>query len=75
MQGNAERRSGYSWLSMRREEGERRKSNVRRGWLRFWSVVALVSGIGWIVVSHPPVLTSVAVVVVSLVLGALAWAA
>jgi hypothetical protein len=46
---------------------------VRRGWLRFWSVVALVSGIGWIVVSHPPVLTSVAVVGVSLVLGVLAW--
>ena len=55
--------------------GERRKSNVRKGWLRFWSVVALVSGIGWILVSHPPVLTSVAVVGVSLVLGALAWAA
>jgi len=48
---------------------------VRRGWLRFWSVVALLSGIGWILVSHPPLLTSVAVVGVSLVLGALAWAA
>jgi len=48
---------------------------MRRGWLRFWSVVALLSGIGWIVVSHPPVLTSVAVVVVSLVLGVLAWTA
>ena len=54
---------------------ERRKSNVRRGWLRFWSVVALLSGIGWIMVSHPPVLTSVAVVAVSLVLGVLSWAA
>ena len=48
---------------------------MRKGWLRFWSVVALVSGIGWIVVSHPSVLTSVAVVVVSLVLGVLSWAA
>jgi hypothetical protein len=48
---------------------------VRRGWLRFWSVVALVSGIGWIVVSHPPMSTAVVVVVVSLVLGVLAWAA
>jgi len=54
--------------------GKRRKSNVRRGWLRFWSVVALVSGIGWILVSHPPVLMSVVVVGLSLVLGGLAWA-
>ena len=46
---------------------------MRRGWLRFWSVVALLSGIGWILVSHPPVFTSVVVVGVSLVLGALAW--
>ena len=44
-----------------------------RGWLRFWSVVALLAGIGWIVASHPPVLTSVAVVAVSIVLGVLAW--
>ena len=54
---------------------ERRKSNVRKGWLRFWSVVTLVSGIGWILVSHPPMSTAVVVVAVSLVLGALAWAA
>ena len=70
MQGSA---VGMVWLSMRRAEGKRRKSNVRRGWLRFWSVVALLSGIGWILVSHPPVLTSVMVVGVSLVLGVLAW--
>ena len=51
------------------------ESNVRRGWLRFWSVVALLSGIVWIVVTHPPELTSVVVVGVSLVLSVLAWAA
>jgi hypothetical protein len=41
--------------------------------LRTWSVIALVSGVGWIALSHPPPVVIVGIVLFSLCLCGLSW--
>ena len=38
-----------------------------------WSLVALVSGVGWVWLSHPALVVAVGVVALSLVLCMLSW--
>jgi hypothetical protein len=38
-----------------------------------WSLVALVSGVGWVLLAHPGVVIAVGVVALSLVLCVLSW--
>ena len=38
-----------------------------------WSVIALVSGVCWIVLAHPPLVVAVGMVALSLCLCGLSW--
>jgi len=42
--------------------------------LVLWSLVALVSGVGWVWLAHPAAVIAVGVVALSLVLCVLSWA-
>jgi hypothetical protein len=41
--------------------------------LVLWSLVALVSGVGWVLLAHPGVVIAVGVVALSLLLCVLSW--
>jgi hypothetical protein len=41
--------------------------------LLIWSLVALVSGVGWVWLAHPAMVIAVGVVALSLVLCVLSW--
>jgi hypothetical protein len=46
---------------------------MSKGALRTWSVIALVSGLCWIALSHPPPVVAVGIVLCSLCLCGLSW--
>jgi len=52
---------------------ERRREKMSRRALLTWSLVALVSGVGWVWLSHPATVIAVGVVALSLVLCVLSW--
>jgi len=41
--------------------------------LVLWSLIALVSGIGWVLLAHPATVIAVGVVALSLLLCVLSW--
>jgi hypothetical protein len=52
---------------------ERRMETMGKRALVVWSLVALVSGVGWVLLAHPATVIAVGVVALSLVLCVLSW--